>query len=69
MLSDEQPFYQLNNLPIYKLRCELFEYNDENIDTGIPNIDQIELDHAYKHALTVNVDSDGKFVPGRNNHI
>ena len=63
-VEHEQPFYQLNNLPIYKLRCELFEYNDENIDTGVPDIDQIELDHAYKHALTVSVDSDGKFVPG-----
>jgi len=63
-VEHEQPFYQLNNLPIYKLRCELFEYNDENIDTGIPDIDQIELDHAYKHKLTVTVDSDGAFIPG-----
>ena len=63
-VEHEQPFYQLNNLPIYKLRCELFEYNDENIDTGIPDIDQIELDHAYKHELTVSVDSDGAFIPG-----
>jgi len=28
------PFYQLNNLYTYELRCELFEYEDEIIDTG-----------------------------------
>lgn len=53
-VEHEQPFYQLNNLPIYKLRCELFEYNDEDIDTGIESIDQIEADNAYRHELVVN---------------
>ena len=53
-VEHEQPFYQLNNLPIYKLRCELFEYNDEDIDTGNTDIDQIEIDHAYRYDVKVN---------------
>lgn len=41
-VEHEQPFYQLSNLPTYKLRCEKFEYNDEKLDTGIETIDSIE---------------------------
>ena len=26
-VEDEQPFYQLSNLPVYKMQCSLFEYN------------------------------------------
>ena len=26
------PFYQLNNLYVYELRCEIFRYEDELID-------------------------------------
>lgn len=52
-VEHEQPFYQLSNLPTYKLRCELFEYNDENLDTGIGVIDAIEQDHAYTYILTL----------------
>jgi len=52
-VEHEQPFYQLSNLPTYKLRCELFEYNDENLDTGIEAIDDIERDYAYQYQLTL----------------
>ena len=38
-VEHEQPFYQLQNLPTYKLRCELFEFNEELLDTGIDAID------------------------------
>ena len=41
-VEHEQPFYQLSNLPTFKLRCEKFEYNDEQLDTGITEIDDIE---------------------------
>lgn len=52
-VEHEAPFYQLNNLPTYKLQCELFEYNNEDLDTGIAEIDAIESDFAYKFALTL----------------
>jgi hypothetical protein len=39
---DDQPFYQLSNLPTYRMEIELFEYNDEDFDTGIDAIDEAE---------------------------
>jgi hypothetical protein len=41
------PFYQLNNLYVYELRCELFEYEDEIIDTGIDEVDRTIKDFGY----------------------
>ena len=34
-----KPYYQLQNLYVYELYCELFRYQDEVIDTGIAEID------------------------------
>lgn len=62
-VEHEQPFYQLQNLPTYKLRCELFEYNDEDLDTGIDAIDAIERDYSYTYNLTLDSASGG-FVIG-----
>ncbi len=39
-VEHEQPFYQLNNLPVFKLRVQLAEYSDEDLDTGITEIDE-----------------------------
>ena len=52
-VEHEQPFYQLSNLPVFKLRTRLFEYNNEDLDTGVAQIDKIELDYAYKYILTL----------------
>ena len=62
-VEHEQPFYQISNLPTYKLRCELFEYSDEDLDTGIETIDDIENRYAYKYLLTLDSASFG-FVVG-----
>lgn len=53
-VEHEQPFYQLQNLPTFKLRCELFEYNDEDFDTNVEVIDDIQNDYAYAYNLTLN---------------
>lgn len=55
-VEHEQPFYQLSNLPTYKLRCELFEFTGEDLDTGIEQIDDIES-LGYNQSLVL-VDSD-----------
>ena len=53
-VEHEQPFYQLSNLPIYKLQARLFEYNDEEFDTGVTEIDQaIEQKFAFTTGLTL----------------
>jgi len=38
-VEHEKPFYQLQGLYTYELRCELFRYEDEVIDTSIDEID------------------------------
>jgi hypothetical protein len=38
-VEHEQPFYQLQKNYVYTLKCELFRYEDEVIDTGIDIID------------------------------
>lgn len=48
---DESPFYQLKNLPVFRLTCELFEYSGEDFDTNIANIDNVEK-FGYQYQLT-----------------
>ena len=43
-VDHDEPFYQLDNNPVYKLRCKQYEYSGEIIDTGITTIDTIEDD-------------------------
>lgn len=43
----EKPFYQLGKNYVYELRCELFEYEDEDIDTGVTEIDEVIKDQGY----------------------
>ena len=49
----KRPFYQLNNLYTYQLKCELFEYEDEIIDTGIIEVDRSVKDFGYTQTLTM----------------
>tara|TARA_B100000287_G_scaffold68761_1_gene60377 strand:- start:24 stop:1157 length:1134 start_codon:yes stop_codon:yes gene_type:complete len=41
-VDHDEPFYQLDNNPVYKLRCKQFEYSQEVVDTGITEIDAVE---------------------------
>ena len=49
-VDHDEPFYQLDNNPVYKMRCRLFEYSSEALDTGITAIDAIE-DNLSRQAL------------------
>ena len=42
IVDHDDPFYQIDNLPVYKLYCRTFEYSSEVLDTGIYAIDDIE---------------------------
>lgn len=53
-VETETPFYQLNQLPTFRITCELFEYNDEDFDTEIADIDdEIEQNLAYQYKLSM----------------
>ena len=41
-VEDEEPFYELDNLPVYKMSCQIFDYSSEILDTGVTVIDNIE---------------------------
>ena len=45
-VDHDEPFYQLDNNPVYKLRCRLYDYSSEIIDTGISGIDAIETEQS-----------------------
>ena len=50
-VEHEQPFYQLGKNYVYQLKCELFEYEDEIIDTGIDDVDEQVEDIGYIRKL------------------
>jgi len=41
-VNDIEPYYQLDNNPVYKLSCRTFDYSSERLDTGISAVDAIE---------------------------
>ena len=57
-------FYQLGALQTWELTCELFEYSNETFNTGIPEIDSIQLNYGtdiLDHLLTT--EQEGIDVP------
>jgi hypothetical protein len=63
-VEDEQPFYQLSNLPVYKMQCSLFEYNEEDFETGIDAIDVVQGQQSYQVGMTVTVSGGNHFKQG-----
>ncbi len=45
-VDHDDPFYQIHNVPAFKLKCKTFEYSSEDLDTGITEIDAIETDNS-----------------------
>tara|TARA_B100000427_G_scaffold321172_1_gene321385 strand:- start:1033 stop:2001 length:969 start_codon:yes stop_codon:yes gene_type:complete len=52
-VDHDDPFWQLDNNPVYKLRCRLFDYSAEAIDTGIDTIDAIEAAQSSDYQFTL----------------
>ena len=47
----DDPFFQIDNLPVYKLYARTVEYSDERLDTGIDAIDKIETTYSGDELL------------------
>jgi hypothetical protein len=56
----EDPFYQLQNLPTFQLKLELFQYGGEDIDTGVDVIDTYETQFAESQRLALKGPTNGK---------
>lgn len=54
-VEHEKPFYQLQGLYTYQLRCELFRYEDEVIDTGIGEIDELISGEDYISSESIGI--------------
>ena len=63
-VEDEQPFYQLSNLPVYKMQCSLFEYNDEDFDTGVDAIDVTQVQASYQVGMDITLTGGNHFTLG-----
>lgn len=53
-VEEELLFFSIGNRNpyIYELRCELFRFSDENLNTGIEEVDEVAVENAY----TINLD-------------
>ena len=61
-VEHEDPFYQIGKLFVFKMRCELFEYSNEDFDTDVIEIDTIEDQQAYIVELTMASGGSGTFT-------
>ena len=53
-VEGKKPFYQLNNLYVYTLSCEVMDYAlDEQIDTGIEAVDKAAVEFGFTTKLTM----------------
>ena len=55
-VEDQEPFFQLGSLPVYKLKVTRWEYSSEKLDTGQQVIDQHEDEYTLdllQHKVTL----------------
>ena len=53
-VEGKKPFYQLNDLYVYTLSCEVMDYAlDEDIDTGIEEVDRAAVEFGLTTRLTM----------------
>ena len=64
-VEHENPFYQLGRNYVYELKCELFEYEDEVIDTGVDEIsDTVETIGYIKNLTLVSAGTTARATAG-----
>jgi hypothetical protein len=49
-VEDEDPMYQISDLPIFKLKCSTWDYASESVETGLAEIDN-KLDQVTMDVL------------------
>lgn len=64
-VDHDDPFYQVHNVPAFKLKCKTFEYSSEDIDTGIAEIDAIETDNSLDQLVyQITMEQSGTYNEG-----
>ena len=64
-VEEELLFFSIGkrNPYMYELRCELFRFSDENFDTGVEEIDDVESENSYTIELALGTGS-GNYQSG-----
>jgi hypothetical protein len=62
IVEDENVFYPLGNLPVYKLSIEKFEYSHENFETNYPIIDDVNQEFKYSFELNLEPGGSGPLL-------
>lgn len=68
-VKKQEMFYPLGTLPTWELTCELFEYSNEILNTGIPEIDKLQTQfstNVYDWAL---LDESGNVLTDESGNI
>jgi hypothetical protein len=55
--NEKMTFYQLGEWYVYQIEIQQFAYSHEKLDTGIPEIDQVEEDFSYQFNINLGVGS------------
>jgi len=63
-VENELPFRQLGAVQTYQLRCELMEYSDERIETGVDELDDIMRENSSGVIYTLSPDGTGTYSVG-----
>lgn len=63
-VDHQSPFYQLSKFPVYKLRCENFEYSNEEVTTGIAEIDRLERKFSTEYWFDIESSNGTAFTIG-----
>ena len=60
----ESPFYQFGKIQFFTLTAEIYEVGNDDISTGVPEIDEIETLFSSAIAVTFSIGGTGEFIPG-----
>ena len=61
-VETKEPFYQVGQLYVYKLECELMQYSGERFETGEGEIDSIDEESLDIKAFEVALEDGGSFL-------
>lgn len=61
-VEHEDPFYQLEEIFAYKLKCSMFEFSNEKFNTGIPEIDSLHDKTSFDGKNYEIINEDGSSI-------
>jgi len=65
-VNNKEMFYQFGALQTFELTCELFEYSNEQFNTGIPEIDKLQTNFSTNILDYTLFDEEGNYLLDEN---